>query len=206
LIFQIVKSNQIKLSEYFICISRDSHTTAYSAIDEISFIADFGIRREKSDSTFAGILNSAILKESVHTNTSFLVSHSDLVLINTHVSTGEKFFSVIVYSTILTPSMKVFVSILTFVVFTSSGKATYSLADIQLIVKSSSAEVICITLFCIFTEISIVFSSIVLSKSKNILAFTVIAHSNFMSHGISISTYFSISVALIFRVSILAFI
>ena len=186
-------------------MSGDSPFTAYWAIDEISFIAVFGIRREKSDSTFAGILNSAILKESVQTKTNFFVSHSDLVLINTHVSTGEKFFSVIVYSTILTPLMKVWVSIFTFVVFINSGNATYSLAAIQLIVKSSSADVICITLFCIFTEISIVFSSIVLSKSENILAFTVIAHSNLISHGISISTYFSISVALMFRVSMLAF-
>jgi hypothetical protein len=70
-------------------------------------MAVFGIRREKSDSTFAGILNSAILKESVQTKTNFFVSHSDLVLINTHVSTGEKFFSVIVYSTIFTQFMKV---------------------------------------------------------------------------------------------------
>jgi hypothetical protein len=104
---QIVNSNQIKLSEYFICISGDSPLTAYSAIAEISFIAVFGIRREKSDSTFAGILNSAILKESVPTKTSFFVSHSDLVFIRTHVSTGEKFFSVIVYSTILTQLMNV---------------------------------------------------------------------------------------------------
>ena len=59
-------------------------------------------QHEKSDSIFAGILNSAILKESVHTKTNFLELHSDFVLINTHVNTGEKFFSVIVYSTILT--------------------------------------------------------------------------------------------------------
>jgi hypothetical protein len=66
-------------------------------------MAVFGIRREKSDSTFAGILNSAILKESVHTKTNL----SHLVLIKTQVSTGEKFFSVIVYSTILTQLMNV---------------------------------------------------------------------------------------------------
>jgi hypothetical protein len=72
-----------------------------------SFIADFGIRREKSDSISAGILNSAILKESVPTKTNFLVSHSDLVLIKTQVRTGEKFFSVIVYSTIFTQFMNV---------------------------------------------------------------------------------------------------
>jgi hypothetical protein len=76
-------------------------------MDEISFMAVFGIRREKSDSTFAGILNSAILNESVHTKTSFFVSHSDFVLMSTHVRTGEKFFSVIVYSTIFTQLMNV---------------------------------------------------------------------------------------------------
>jgi hypothetical protein len=74
---------------------------------EMSFIAVFGIRREKSESTFEGILNSAILKESVHTKTNFFVSHSDFVLIRTHVSTGEKFFSVMVYSTMLTQFMNV---------------------------------------------------------------------------------------------------
>jgi hypothetical protein len=73
----------------------------------MSFIAVFGIRREKSDSTFAGIWNSAILNESVQTNTNLFELHSDLVLINTHVSTGEKFFSVIVYSTMSTQFMNV---------------------------------------------------------------------------------------------------
>ncbi|MBO7505669.1 hypothetical protein J6T66_06190 [bacterium] len=107
MISQIENSNQIKLSEYFICISGDSPFTAYSAIAVISFIADLGMRREKLESTVAGILNSAILKESVQTKTNFLVSHSGLVLINTPVSTGEKFFSVIVYSTIFTQLMKV---------------------------------------------------------------------------------------------------
>jgi hypothetical protein len=107
LISQIVNSNQIKLSEYFICISGDSPFTAYCAIAQISFIAVFGIKREKSDSIFAGILNSAILNESVQTKTSFLFSDSDFVFIRTHVRTGEKFFSVIVYSTMLTQFMKV---------------------------------------------------------------------------------------------------
>jgi hypothetical protein len=74
----------------------------YSAIDAISFIAVFGIKREKSDSIFAGILYSAILNESVQTKTNFLSLSSVLVLIKTHVKIGEKFFSVIVYSTILT--------------------------------------------------------------------------------------------------------
>jgi hypothetical protein len=70
-------------------------------------MAVFGIRSEKPESTLAGILNSAILKESVHTKTNFFESHSSLVLIRTHVSTGEKFFSVMVYSTILTQLMNV---------------------------------------------------------------------------------------------------
>ena len=41
--------------------------------------------------------------------------------------------------------------------------------------------------------------------SANVFAFIVIAHSTFISHGDSISTYFSISVALIIRLSIDAF-
>jgi hypothetical protein len=69
----------------------------------ISVIADFGIKREKSDSIVdVGILNSAILNESVHTKTNFFESHSNLVFISTQVKIGEKFFSVIVYSTIFT--------------------------------------------------------------------------------------------------------
>ena len=187
-------------------MSDDSFSTQYFAIDAISLIADFGISSVKLESTFTGSLYSAILNESVHTNTIFLESHSTFVFRSTHVKTGEKLFSTIVYSTIFTQAINVWVSKLTLVVLISSGNATYSPADIQLIVKSSSADVICITLFCIFTDISIVSSSIVLRISENIFAFTVIAPSNFISQGISISTYFSISVALIFRVSILAFI
>jgi hypothetical protein len=88
-------------------MSGDSPFTAYSAIAEMSFIAVFGIRREKLESTFAETLNSAILNESVQTKTNFLESPSGLVLIRTHVRTGEKFFSVIVYSTIFTQLMNV---------------------------------------------------------------------------------------------------
>jgi hypothetical protein len=93
------------LSEYFICISGDSFSTQYLAIDATSLMADFGIRRVKSESTFTGTLNSAILNESVQTKTNFLESHSILVFNNTHVNIGEKFFSNIVYSTILTQFM-----------------------------------------------------------------------------------------------------
>ena len=66
-------------------MSGDSPFAAYSAIEVISFIAVFGIKSEKSDSIVAGSLNSAILNESVQTNTNFLFSHSDFVFINTQV-------------------------------------------------------------------------------------------------------------------------
>jgi hypothetical protein len=68
----------------------------------------FGIIREKSSQTIVEfVLNSVSLNESVQTKTNFLESPSGLVLIKTHVRTGEKFFSVIVYSTMFTQFMNV---------------------------------------------------------------------------------------------------
>jgi hypothetical protein len=88
-------------------MSDDSFSTQYFAIDAISLIADFGISSVKLESTFTGSLYSAILNESVHTNTIFLESHSTFVFRSTHVKTGEKLFSTIVYSTIFTQAINV---------------------------------------------------------------------------------------------------
>jgi len=73
-------------------------------------MATFGTIIEKSESNVEGILNSAILNESVPTNTIFFQLSSSFVLMRTPVNTGEKFFSVMVYSTLSTPEIKVCVS------------------------------------------------------------------------------------------------
>jgi hypothetical protein len=68
--------------------------------------------------------------------------------------------------------------------------------------KLSLLVLIVMMLFVWSVIISTSFSSIVLIISPNVLPFTVIAHSLATTQGVSISMYFSMSVALIMSESI----
>ena len=202
----ISNSKATRLFEYFTTTFSESFSWAKSDIFWISIIDILGIIKEKSSHWIELlVLYSVSLNESVPTKTSFLCQSSSFDFIRTQVSTGLKFFSVTEYSTFAMPSESDWVS--NVIVFScgTSGKATYSFADIPFISKLSFLVLMIIVFVCGSVLISICSSSIVLIISENILAFIVIAHSNFMSQGVSISIYFSISVALTIRLSIDAF-
>jgi hypothetical protein len=131
------------------------------------------------------ILYSDNLNESDHTNTILLDSQYFFNLIYKPVNTGEKFLSVTAYSTFETQLIKSFASTFNMLVLSTSGIATYSLADIHLILKLSLAVLIVI----VSLELSIIncisSSSISLTISVKVLAFIVIAHSLSIDTGIS---------------------
>jgi hypothetical protein len=88
------------------------------------------------------ILYSASLNESVHTNTNFRQSSYCFVLIITQVNTGEKFFSITAYSTLLIHLVKEEISNVNSRSDFTEGTATNSVAAIHLMINSSFAEVI----------------------------------------------------------------
>jgi hypothetical protein len=109
----------------------------------------FGIIREKSSQTIVEfVLNSVSLNESVQTKTNFLFHSSSFDFIKIHVKTGLKFFSVTEYSTFSIPFDKPCVSNVSLLSCGTSGKATYSLADIPGISKLSFHDLIVMIWLC----------------------------------------------------------
>jgi hypothetical protein len=105
---------------------------------DISLICIFGIIIHISIKFHSKlILYSDNLNESDPTNTILLVSQYFFNLIYNPVKTGEKFLSVTAYSTFETQLIKAFASTSNELVLSTSGIATYSLADIHLILKLS---------------------------------------------------------------------
>ena len=161
-----------------------------------------GIIREKSWERELVTLYSESLKLSVPTKIILCCASSVFDFISTPVKTGEKLFSVIAYSTFSIPFEKIIVSSIKVLSWGTSGRATYSEAGIPLISKVSFEVLIVITVVFWSTENSTVSLSIVLRISRKVLALTVTAPSIWTAQGSSSSTYFSISVALINKVSI----
>ncbi|MBO4516028.1 hypothetical protein J5751_00980 [bacterium] len=105
----------------------------------------FGIIKEKSSQTIVEfVLNSVNLNESVQTKTNFLFQSSSFDFISIQVKTGLKFFSVTEYSTFSIPFDNHCVSKVILLSCGTSGKATYSLADIPGISKLSFHDLIVI--------------------------------------------------------------
>jgi len=159
------------------------------------------INEKSCNSDHIFILYSANLNESLQTKISLFQSASCFDFIRTQVNTGLKLFSVTANSTFFIPFENVIPSNDITLSLGTSGNATYSLDGIQFISKLSLADLIVMMFDFGSTFISIFFSSIVLMISENVFALTVIVHSNHTIQGISISMYFSISVALIINES-----